>query len=74
MRIEAHETWWVSTAILVNCSLNFYVYCLSGKTFRNEIRRLFEQLFQNHKVPTNRRKQYYHNDKTNNLIYKQCSL
>lgn len=36
---EAHETWWVALALLTNCSLNFYVYCLSGQAFRNEIRR-----------------------------------
>lgn len=42
--IEAHETWWVILAILINSSLNFYVYCLSGEAFRNEIRR-FTQRF-----------------------------
>ncbi|CAF1433254.1 unnamed protein product [Rotaria sordida] len=42
--IEAHEAWWVLLAILFNCSLNFYVYCLSGKAFRNEIY-LFIQRF-----------------------------
>ena len=39
--VEAHEVWWVLLAVLINCSLNFYIYCLSGKAFRNEIRRLF---------------------------------
>jgi hypothetical protein len=39
---EAHETWWISLTILINCSLNFYIYCLSGKAFRNEIRRLIQ--------------------------------
>ena len=38
---EAHEAWWVLLAVLINCSLNFYVYCLSGKAFRSEIRRFF---------------------------------
>ena len=32
---------WISVVILANYSLNFYVYCLSGKSFRNEIRKLF---------------------------------
>ena len=41
---EAHETWWVLLAVLVNCSLNFYVYCLSGEAFRNEIYRRFQRL------------------------------
>ncbi|CAF1066661.1 unnamed protein product [Didymodactylos carnosus] len=36
----------VSVVILANCSLNFYVYCLSGKTFRSEILRLFDHHFQ----------------------------
>jgi hypothetical protein len=35
-----------SFVILANCSLNFYVYCLSGKSFRNEIRKLFYRYFQ----------------------------
>ncbi|CAF3252382.1 unnamed protein product, partial [Rotaria sp. Silwood2] len=35
-----------SVVILANCSLNFYVYCLSGKSFRNEIRKLFYRYFQ----------------------------
>ncbi|CAF2602014.1 unnamed protein product [Rotaria sp. Silwood2] len=37
--VQAHETWWVLLSILINCSLNFYIYCLSGKAFRDEIRR-----------------------------------
>lgn len=44
MSVEAHETWWVSLVILLNSSLNFYVYCLSSKAFRQQtchvIRRL----------------------------------
>jgi len=35
-----------SVVILANCSLNFYVYCLSGRSFRNEIRKLFYRYFQ----------------------------
>jgi hypothetical protein len=54
MNVEAHETWWASLAILVNCSLNFYIYCLSGKAFRNEIHRFIQrcetqQFFMNNK-------------------------
>lgn len=37
---------WTSVVILANCSLNFYVYCLSGKSFRREIRLLFDSYFQ----------------------------
>ncbi|CAF1136068.1 unnamed protein product [Adineta steineri] len=37
---------WISVVILANCSLNFYVYCLSGKSFRNEIRKLFYYYYQ----------------------------
>jgi hypothetical protein len=31
---------WVSVIILANCSLNFYVYCLSGSQFRVELKRI----------------------------------
>jgi hypothetical protein len=31
---------WVSVIILANCSLNFYVYCLSGGQFRRELKRI----------------------------------
>ncbi|CAF0829562.1 unnamed protein product [Rotaria sp. Silwood1] len=31
---------WVSVIILANCSLNFYVYCLSGRQFRKELKRI----------------------------------
>lgn len=31
---------WVSVIILANCSLNFYVYCLSGRQFRRELKRI----------------------------------
>ena len=34
--IESHEAWWVILSILINCSLNFYIYCLSGEAFRNQ--------------------------------------
>jgi hypothetical protein len=39
MRIEPHETWWVTLAVLINYSLNFYIYCLSSTAFRREIHR-----------------------------------
>ena len=48
--VEGDETWWVSLTVLLNCSLNFYVYCLSGKAFRNEIHLFARQMldiFQN---------------------------
>ncbi|CAF1001078.1 unnamed protein product [Rotaria sp. Silwood1] len=37
---------WTSVVILANCSLNFYVYCLSGKSFRNEIKKLLYDYYQ----------------------------
>ncbi|CAF1262712.1 unnamed protein product [Didymodactylos carnosus] len=43
---DAFLTHSVSVIILANCSLNFYFYCLGGKTFRNETLRLFNQYFQ----------------------------
>jgi hypothetical protein len=42
--IEAHETGWIVLSVLINCSINFYIYCLSGKAFRNEIRRFIHRL------------------------------
>ncbi len=44
--IKTHETWGVLLTVLMNSSLNFYIYCLSGKAFRNVIRRFKIQLFQ----------------------------
>ena len=41
---EAHEAWWVLLAILINSSMNFYLYCLSGKAFRNEVRRSIQKI------------------------------
>ncbi len=41
--VEARETWWVLLAVLINCSLNFYLYCLSGQAFRNEIHRFIQR-------------------------------
>jgi hypothetical protein len=74
MSIEAHETWWVLLAILGNCSLNFYVYCLSGKTFRQEINRFMQRLtnFFSYKLQT--RLQHRGNFKEIDLICKcyQC--
>ena len=30
----------ISVIILANCSLNFYIYCLSGRQFRTELKRI----------------------------------
>lgn len=37
--------YWMSVIILGNCSLNFYVYCLSGEQFRTELRRIATRYF-----------------------------
>ncbi len=29
--------------ILANCSLNFYIYCLSGRQFRHELKRIAQR-------------------------------
>ncbi len=44
LSVEAHETWWILLAVLGNCSLNFYIYCLSGSAFRRKINRGIQQL------------------------------
>ena len=60
---EAHEAWWVLLAILINSSINFYLYCLSGKAFRNEIYRWIQkvriQLFRKLDIRDDR---YYRDD------------
>ena len=43
---DALLSYGISVVILANCSLNFYVYCLSGKSFRNEIYKLFYAHYQ----------------------------
>ncbi|CAF2053538.1 unnamed protein product [Rotaria magnacalcarata] len=53
----------ISVIILANCSLNFYIYCLSGKQFRMELKRIAKRYIRNlHKIvrrrcykPNNRR-------------------
>ncbi|CAF1145550.1 unnamed protein product [Rotaria sordida] len=41
----------MSVIILANCSLNFYVYCLSGKRFRTELKRIAKRHRRNlHKI------------------------
>jgi hypothetical protein len=39
--------YWMSVIILANCSLNFYVYCLSGKHFRTELKRIAKRYIRN---------------------------
>jgi len=39
--------YWMSVIILANCSLNFYVYCLSGRQFRTEIKRIAKRYLRN---------------------------
>ncbi|CAF1568814.1 unnamed protein product [Rotaria sp. Silwood1] len=38
---------WMSVIILANCSLNFYVYCLSGRQFRIELKRIAKRYIRN---------------------------
>lgn len=38
---------WMSVIILANCSLNFYIYCLSGRQFRTEIKRIAKRFMRN---------------------------
>jgi hypothetical protein len=37
--------YWISVVILANCSLNFYLYCLSGEQFRVELKRIGKRFF-----------------------------
>ncbi|UJR24055.1 hypothetical protein I4U23_027023 [Adineta vaga] len=45
LSVDAHETWWVLLSVLMSCSLNFYVYCLSGRDFRLKILYLIRLFF-----------------------------
>jgi hypothetical protein len=60
--IEAHETSWVLLAVLINNSLNFYIYCLSGKAFRNEIHQFIQRFKRHifHKLHIQQRQQHRH--------------
>jgi hypothetical protein len=37
----------VSVILLTNCSLNFYIYCLSGRQFRTELKRIAKRYVRN---------------------------
>ena len=39
-------SYWSSVLILGNSSFYFYIYCLTGKSFRNEIQKIFYRYFQ----------------------------
>ncbi|CAF1169924.1 unnamed protein product [Adineta steineri] len=74
LSVEAHETWWVLLTVLGNCSLNFYVYCLSGKAFRKQIIHIIQRLIIliSYKLQTCKQQQQNHqydNFKIENLIY-----
>jgi hypothetical protein len=64
---------WVSVIILANCSLNFYIYCLSGKQFRRELKRIAKHHIQhirkafirNHHTDNRRRPPTIQNGKNN---------
>jgi hypothetical protein len=65
---------WVSVIILANCSLNFYVYCLSGGQFRRELKRIAQRYMRHihkayirHRYPHDRRRSATQNGK--NTIY-----
>ncbi|CAF1172085.1 unnamed protein product [Adineta steineri] len=44
---DAQLAYWTSIIILASCSLNFYVYCLSGKHFRRELKRIAKRYLRN---------------------------
>ncbi|CAF0968821.1 unnamed protein product [Adineta ricciae] len=69
---EAHESWWVLLAVLMNCSLNFYVYCLSGRAFRIEVGRLIRRcrqqyLYHQQIYQTRQRRRYESSFELNNV-------
>jgi hypothetical protein len=67
MAVEGHETWWISLTILINCSFNFYIYCLSGKAFRNEIYQFIRKI--SYILKRQQQQCCYHYQKDKNTIY-----
>ena len=73
-------SYWTSIIILASCSLNFYVYCLSGKHFRTELKRiarryirnLYKKILRHCYKHNNRRHSTTHNGK--DQIYQQIPL
>lgn len=47
--------YWISVIILANCSLNFYIYCLSGGQFRLELKRIATRCFRHVQTKSKRR-------------------
>jgi magnesium-transporting ATPase (P-type) len=78
MSVEAHETWWVLLTVLGSCSLNFYVYCLSGKAFRQKIIRFIQRLttksFRKLQIRKRRWEQHQQSPKDERFIYKNDPL
>jgi hypothetical protein len=76
MAVEAHETWWVLLTILANCSINFYLYCLSGQAFRQQIMFFIRQLathsFSKFRVHQPQSKQSQHKDNVLKYQYDRC--
>ncbi len=70
MAVEAHETWWVLLIILGNCSVNFYLYCLSGQAFRQHIIYCIRQVIPHNFNKFRIRKQRQLNFEEKDLMYK----
>ncbi len=69
MIVETFETWWVSLTVLINCSFNFYIYCLSGKAFRNEIYQFIRKILYILKRQQQQQERCCHYQKYQNVIY-----
>jgi ABC-type transport system involved in multi-copper enzyme maturation permease subunit len=69
MIVETFETWWVSLTVLINCSFNFYIYCLSGKAFRNEIYQSIRKILYILKRQQQQQERCCHYQKYQNVIY-----
>jgi magnesium-transporting ATPase (P-type) len=67
MIVETFETWWVSLTVLINCSFNFYIYCLSGKAFRNEIYQFIRKIL--YILKRQQQQRCCHYQKYQNVIY-----
>ena len=76
MAVEVHETWWVLVAILTNCLVNFYLYCLSGHAFQQQIKPILRQLAEHNlekfRVRQQRLKQNHRKENSFQYRYDRC--
>ncbi|UJR32387.1 hypothetical protein I4U23_019849 [Adineta vaga] len=71
-----HGTLWTSFSIMINCSLNFYLYCLFSKAFRNQIYRHLPQTKKNSSCTFQEQHchRIYHANYKTRIVYKNSAV